>query len=74
MSEEQVQLTLVSDPTDEFPDNTNASFKTRLPVLLGLEGNGWNAALMALSIPNMTHEAVPPKEKPTLISSRWGFS
>ena len=32
------RLTLISDPTNEFPKNANNSFKVRLPERLSLPG------------------------------------
>ena len=49
---EMKRLTLVSDPTNEFPNNTNNSFKVRLPERLSLPGAGWHAALMSLTVPD----------------------
>ena len=46
------RLTLISDPTDEFPKNTNNSFKVRLPEPLSLQGEGWYATLMSLTVPD----------------------
>ena len=46
------RLTLISDPTDEFPDNANNSFKVRLPERLSLPGEGWHASLMSLTVPD----------------------
>ena len=46
------RLTLVSDPTNEFPNNANNSFKVRLPERLLLPGTGWHAALMSLTVPD----------------------
>ena len=46
------RLTLVSDPTNEFPNNVNNSFKVRLPERLLLPGTGWHAALMSLTVPD----------------------
>ena len=45
-------LTLISDPTDEFPNNANNSFKVRLPERLSLPGEGWHASLMSLTVPD----------------------
>ena len=50
---------MVSDPTDEFPENTNASFKVRLPVPLGLTGSGWHVALLSLAFPSLSHNPIP---------------
>ena len=46
------RLTLISDPTDEFPKNANNSFKVRLPEHLSLPGAGWHASLMSLTVPD----------------------
>ena len=46
------RLTLVSDPTNEFPNNANNSFKVRLPERLVLPGTGWHASLMSLTVPD----------------------
>ena len=46
------RLTLISDPTDEFPNNANNSFKVRLPERLVLPGEGWHASLMSLTVPD----------------------
>ena len=46
------RLTLLSDPTDEFPKNANNSFKVRLPERLSLPGEGWHASLMSLTVPD----------------------
>ena len=45
-------LTLISDPTDEFPKNANNGFKVRLPERLTLPGEGWHASLMSLTVPD----------------------
>ena len=46
------RLTLISDPTNEFPKNVNNSFKVRLPERLSLPGEGWHASLMSLTVPD----------------------
>ena len=46
------RLTLISDPTDEFPNNANNSFKVRLPERMVLPGAGWHASLMSLTVPD----------------------
>ena len=46
------RLTLISDPTDEFPKNANNSFKVRLPERLSLPGEGWHASLLSLTVPD----------------------
>ena len=45
------RITLISDPTQEFPNNTNVKFKVRLPKPLPLEG-AWEASLWSLSVPD----------------------
>ena len=46
------RLTLISDPTNEFPKNANNSFKVRLPERLSLPGDGWHATLLSLTVPD----------------------
>ena len=46
------RLTLISDPTTEFPNNKNNSFKVRLPSLLQLQNDNWHVALMSISVPD----------------------
>ena len=46
------RLTLISDPTDEFPKSANNSFKVRLPERLSLPGDQWYASLMSLTVPD----------------------
>ena len=53
------RLTLISDQTDEFPQNTNSSFKMRIPNGLRLEGKGWQVALLSLSLPNSDSDITP---------------
>lgn len=43
---------MISDATDEFPDNTNNSYRVRIPNGLRLEGKGWHIALLSLTLPN----------------------
>ena len=40
----EFRITLISDPTDEYPHNKNNNFKVRLPVRLNLEDNQWQAS------------------------------
>ena len=51
------RLTLISDPTDEHPQNQNNNFKVRLPVRLNLEGNTWQASLWSVSVPDVGHSS-----------------
>ena len=48
---EPIHLTFVSDTTDEFPDNTNANFKVRLPERMTLKG-GWYVSLWKMTVPD----------------------
>ena len=48
------RLTLISDATDEFPNNTNNSYRVRIPDGLRLDGTGWHIALLSLTLPNST--------------------
>ena len=49
----ETRLTLISDATNEFPDNTNVDFKIRLAEPLHLKGEQrWQAAMASLSTPN----------------------
>ena len=45
-------MTLIIDPTDEFPKNANNNFKVRLPERLSLPGEGWHASLMSVTVPD----------------------
>ena len=45
------RITFISDPTQEYPNNTNTKFKVRLPISLQLEGE-WDASLWSLSVPD----------------------
>ena len=51
------RLTLISDPTDEHPQNKNNNFKVRLPVRLNLESNNWQASLWSVSVPDVGHSS-----------------
>ena len=46
------RITLISDPTDEFPKNASNSFKIRLPERLSLPSEGWHATLLSLTVPD----------------------
>ena len=49
------RITFISDPTQEYPNNTNTKFKVRLPLPLQLEGQ-WEASLWSLSVPDQELE------------------
>ena len=46
------RITLISDPTNEFPKNAKNSFKVRLPERLTLPGDRWHASLLSMSVPD----------------------
>ena len=50
----EIRLTLISDTTQEFPDNTNSDFKVHLaePIYLKAEER-WQATLVSLSTQNL---------------------
>ena len=49
----ETRLTLISDTTEEFPNNTNVDFKIRLAEPIHLKGEErWHAAMISLSTPN----------------------
>ena len=58
MSREEFYMSLPSDATDEFPNNTTNSFKVRLPTPVRLAGDGWKVGLGSISWPD--EKAVVP--------------
>ena len=53
----EFRITLISDPTPEYPNNTNNSFKVRLPSRLVLERGPWVGSLWNMSVPDAGHRA-----------------
>ena len=53
---EDLRLTVVSDATQEFPNNQNNHFKVRLPRPLHLPEGPWAMSLWSLSVPDDTVE------------------
>ena len=49
---EEFRITLIRNPTKEFPDNQNKKFKVRLPTLIDLPVDTWKASLWSLSVPD----------------------
>ena len=49
---EELRLTVVSEATQEFPQNQNNHFKVRLPRPLTLPGGPWAMSLWSLSVPD----------------------
>ena len=58
----EFRITLISDPTDEFPNNKNNNFKVRLPAILNLPGDTWQVSLWSVSVADEGHS-------PTVLSS-----
>ena len=52
-----VRVTLISDPTNEYPQNQNNNFKVRLPEPLVLEDHNWQASLWSVSVPDAEHSS-----------------
>ena len=53
---DDLRLTVVSDATQEFPNNQNNHFKVRLPRPLTLPEGPWAMSLWSLSVPDETVE------------------
>ena len=68
------RLTLISDPTDEFPSNTNTSFKVRIPDGLRLDGQRWQIALLSLTLPNSDTKILPFASGTNNIVARTGWT
>ena len=45
------RLVLISDASNEFPENTASSFRVRLPRVLQRDGE-WEVALISISLPD----------------------
>ena len=58
----EFRITPISDPTDEFANNKNKNFKDRLPTILNLPGDTWQASLWSVSVADEGHS-------PTVLSS-----
>ena len=54
----EFRITLISDPTDEFPNNKNNNFKVRLPTILNLPGDTWQASLWSVSVADEGHPLI----------------
>jgi len=69
----EFRITLISDPTEEYPQNKNNSFKVRLPVRLNLEGNSWYASLWSMSVPDVGHSSsvIDTEPKTPLVKYRY---
>ena len=68
----EFRITLISDPTDEYPHNKNNNFKVRLPVRLNLEGNQWQAS----SVADVGHSpaVINTNNDATLLKYRYTFT
>ena len=65
------RLTLISDATNEFPDNKNNSFRMRIPNGLRLQGPGWYVALLSLTLPNRTLHRFAKGHGNTIARLKW---
>ena len=72
----EFRITLISDPTDEYPHNKNNSFKVRLPDRLNLEGNQWQASLWSMSVADVGHSptVINTNNDATLLKYRYTFT
>lgn len=46
-------VSLPSNKTDEYPNNTNNDFKVRLPTRIPLTGDNWKVGLVGVVLPNI---------------------
>ena len=69
----EFRITLISDSTNEYPENKNNNFKVRLPVRLNLEGNRWQASLWGLSVADAGHSSsvINSNQDVTLLKYRY---
>ena len=69
----EFRITLISDPTDEFPSNQNNQFRVRLPSLLQLPGENWKASLWGLSVADEGHseKIISSKAETELVGYRY---
>ena len=70
----EFRMTLISDPTPEYPTNTNNSFKVRLPSRLVLEGGEWVGSLWSMSVPDAGHRAAIIHSEPTQPLVKFGYT
>ena len=70
------RITLISDPTDEFPNNQNNNFKVRLPTMLNLVGNTLQPSLWSLSVADEGHSStvINTNKDATLLRYRYTFT
>ena len=55
----EFRITLISEPTDKFPNIKNNNFKVRLPIILNLLGDSWQASLWSVSVADKGHSPNP---------------
>lgn len=69
----EFRITLISDPTDEFPSNQNNQFRVRLTSLLQLPGENWKASLWGLSVADEGHseKIISSKAETELVGYRY---
>ena len=70
----EFRMTLISDPTLEYPANTNNSFKVRLPSRLVLDGGEWVGSLWSMSVPDAGHRSEIIHSDPTQALVKFGYT
>ena len=65
------RLTLISDATNEFPNNNNNSYRMRIPNGLHLRGEGWHVALLSLTLPNRTTQQFVTGHDNTIVRTQF---
>ena len=68
-----IRVTLISDPTDEYPQNQSSNFKMRLPVPLNLPGPNWHASLWSVSVPDAAYSSsvIHSNKKTNILNYRY---
>lgn len=58
MQPDSFYVTITSDPTNEFPNNTNSHFKKRLPNMLQLIKPGWKVGMVSIVLPVVSNNVL----------------
>lgn len=69
----EFRITLISDPTEEFPKNQNNSFKVRLPTLFHLPGQIWKASVRGFSVSDQgqSSQIISPNAETELVGCHY---
>ena len=70
----EFRMTLISDPTLEYPDNANNSFKVRLPSRIVLDGDDWVGSLWSMSVPDAGHRSEIIHSDSTQALMKFGYT